>query len=97
VLGELAGGNHVADVAGHAFADPRDGQQGFLVLVDLRQLLIVRFNGLGGAAIGSDAEGIFPSHLHKVGGLMEDAGDGFVVGRRWHGFIVNRRNRRNRA
>ena len=36
-------------------------------------------DGFGGVAVGADAERILPVDFEQVGGLVENAGDGFVV------------------
>ena len=40
---------------------------------------MLRFNGFGGVAVGTDAEGIRSVNFHQVGSFVEDAGDRFIV------------------
>jgi hypothetical protein len=52
----------------------------FLRIADqVCDLLREGFDGLGGVAVGTDAEGILPVDFEQVGGFVEDAGDGLVV------------------
>ena len=82
--GNRAGGDEIADVGGHAFADAVDGEQGFGVGVgrgeggELRGLL---FDGLGGAAVRADPEGIGAVDFEKCSGFVEEACEGDVVHR----------------
>ncbi len=80
--GHGSGGDEVADVGGHALADAADGEQGLGVGVgegegfELGGLLL---DGLGGAAVGADAEGVGTVDFEEGGGLVEEAGQGDVV------------------
>ena len=80
--GHGAGGDEVADVGGHAFADAGDGEQRFGVGLgggeggELGGLLL---DGLGGAAVGADAEGVGGVDFEESGGFFEQAGEGDVV------------------
>jgi hypothetical protein len=42
-------------------------------------LLWEGFDGLGGIAVGADAEGVLSVDFEQVGGFIKDAGYGFVV------------------
>ena len=68
----------------HAFANAGHGEK-LLGLVDqIGDLLRQRFNGLGGVAIGTNAEGVLAVDFEQVGSFVENSGDGFVVhGRRY--------------
>ena len=80
-----AGGDEVADVGGHAFADARDGEERLGVGVgcgergELRGLLLY---GFGGAAIGANAKGIGCVDLQQCSGLIEQSRKGNVVHKR---------------
>jgi hypothetical protein len=63
----------------HAFADAGDGQHLLGFGDDVFDLLGKVFDGLGGVAVGADAEGILAVDFEQVGGLVENRGDGFVV------------------
>ena len=63
----------------HAFADSGNGQH-FLGIRDqvghaLREIL----DGLGGVAIRTNAERVLAVDFEKVGGLVQQVGDGFVI------------------
>ena len=89
-----AGGDQVADVGGHAFADAGDGEQGLGVgvgRVSVRELRGLLLDGLGGAAVGAHAEGVGAVDLEQRGGFVQQAGEGDVVHRN---AKVNERGRR---
>jgi hypothetical protein len=68
----------------HAFADAGDGENFLGFADDVFDLLGEVFDGLGGVAVGANAEGIGRIDFEQVGGFVEDRGDGFVV----HGFKI---------
>ena len=80
-----AGGDQVADVGGHAFADAGNGEQRLGVGVgrgergELRGLLL---DGFRGAAIGADAKRIGGVDLQQGGGFIEQPSEGDVVHRK---------------
>ena len=79
------------NVGGHAFADAGDGEERFGVGRgseggELSGLLL---DGLGGAAVGADAEGVGGVDLEQCGGFVEQAGDGDIV----HGDTIRVRGR----
>ena len=80
---ELAAAAQLLDVGGHAFADAGNLQQLLGFVDQCRDLLGQAFEGLGGAAIGADAERVVAIDLHEIGGFVEDVGDGFVVHARY--------------
>ena len=71
----------VLQVGEHAFADAGDGEQLFGLGDQVGDLLRHGLDGLGGVAVGADAEGILAVDFEQVGGLVEDAGDGLVIHR----------------
>ena len=90
-----AGGDEVADVGGHALADAGDGEQRLGVGLgggDGGELGGLLLDGLGGAAVGADAEGIGGVDLEQRGGLFEQAGDGDVVHERPATIRGNQKN-----
>ena len=80
--GHGAGGDEVADVGGHAFADAGDGEEelwGRRRGGEGGELGGLLLDGLGGAAVGADAEGVGCVDFEEGGGFVEEAGDGDVV------------------
>jgi hypothetical protein len=79
VQGKPAFFEHFLQVRQHSLANARDGED-FLGFADqVCDLLGKGFDGLGGIAVGADAEGILAVDFEQVGGFVENAGDGFVV------------------
>ena len=80
--GHGAGGDEVADVGGHAFADAGNGEESFGIGFgsdeggELDGLLL---DGLGGAAIGADAEEVGTVYFEEGGGFVEKAGESDVI------------------
>ena len=80
--GHGAGGDEVADVGGHAFADAGDGEEELGVGFgcgeggELGGLLL---DGFGRAAVGADAEGVGGVDFQESRGLVEETGEGDVV------------------
>ena len=66
-------------VGEHAFADAGNCEQLLGLGDQVGDLLRHGLDGLGGVAVGTNAEGILAVDFEQVGGLVEDAGDGFVV------------------
>ncbi len=67
------------EVGEHALADAGDGEQFFGILDQVGDLVRQSLDGLGGVAVGADAEGILAVDFEQVGGFVENSGDGFVV------------------
>src|SRR5208283_1408942 len=67
------------DPRGHALADAVDLEQPLRVGSRLHQVHRGLLGGLGGAAEAADAKAVGAVDLHEIGGLVEEAGDGFVV------------------
>src|SRR5713226_1427467 len=79
MYGETAVLEHLLQVLQHAFADAGNFEH-LLGLVDqLSNLLRQLFNGLGGVAVGTDAERILAVDFEQVGGFVKNARDGLVV------------------
>ena len=76
---EAAVSEQFLQVQQHPFADAGDGKNflGFANEISngLRQI----FDGLGGIAVGADAERICCVNFEQIGGFIQDRGDGFVV------------------
>ncbi len=77
--GHGAGGDQLDDIGGHAFADAGDGEELFGFGDEGGELGGLLLDGLGGAAVGADAEGVGCVDLKQGGGFVEQAGDGDVV------------------
>ncbi len=70
------------DVGGHALADTGDREEPFRIGIGGRescQLGGLLLDGLGGAAVGANAEGVGRVDFKEGGGFVEDAGDADVV------------------
>ncbi len=63
------------NVGDHALADAGDGEELFGVVGEGGELGGLLLDGLGGAAIGADAEGVGCVDLEEGGGFVEEAGD----------------------
>ena len=48
-------------------------------LIKSDNLLMLGFNGFGGVAVGTDAEGIAAVDFEQIGSFVQDASDGFIV------------------
>jgi hypothetical protein len=90
---ELAVLEEFLQVDQHPFADAGNGQNLLGFGDDVFDLLRVIFDGLGGIAVGADAERILAVDFEQIGGFVENRGDGFIV----HGLKINKnRVRRQR-
>ena len=93
--GHGAGGDEVADVGGHAFADAGDVEQRLGVGFgrgERRRVDGLLLDGFGGAAIGADAEGVGGVDFEQRSGFVEETREGDVV----HKVQVERRKGRDR-
>jgi hypothetical protein len=78
---KLAGVEQFLQVVEHSFPDTRNCQNLLGIANDPLDLLRMILDGLGGVAVGTNAEGILPIDFKQVGSLVKDVGDGFIVHR----------------
>ncbi len=76
---ELAGLEELLEVGEHALANAWNGEDLFRLGHDVFNLLGMVLDGLGGVAIGTDAERVLPIDFQQVGGFEKDVGDRLVV------------------
>src|SRR5271157_89337 len=76
---ERSAAAQLLDVCRHAFAYAGNLQQLLRLIEQGGRLLRESFEGLSGAAIRADTEGVVAVDLHQIGGFVEDVGDGLVV------------------
>ena len=73
--------HHLLQIDEHALADPGNGQNLFGLTDDFRNLLRQAFNRFGGISIRTNAKRVLAVDLEKIGGLVQNPGNGLVVHR----------------
>ena len=76
--------NSLLQVDQHPLADAGDGQHFLGFADDVFDLLGKVFDGLGGVAVGANAEGILGIDFQQVRSFVEDVGDRLVI----HGIKI---------